>query len=310
MCGCSTSTPVLPVEPTATFIPYFPSTPIPTKTLVLPPITPLPTVGPTATPFVHIVEKEDTLLGIAIRYGVSLEELLAVNPGINPTILSIGQQIIIPGLEGDPDSNFLPMATPIPLSFSEVICFTTRTEHLWCISTLTNGESFSLEGVSVILSLLSEKGEVIDSRTAYSPINLIPSGVIVPLSVLFAIPPGGYANAVLVPASAYPAENVDEGYISLDLILEMDEPGEDMKSWFLGGRLVSPVEDEKVADHITILAVALDKEGIIVGFRKIEIESELITGDGLPFEIEVYSLGPDIDHVDIIVEARVTSAIE
>ncbi len=55
--------------------------------LFLPTITALPTIGPSPTPFAHVVKKDDTLLGIAIRYGISLEDLLAANPGIEVVLL-------------------------------------------------------------------------------------------------------------------------------------------------------------------------------------------------------------------------------
>ncbi len=46
---------------------------------------------------VHIVNAGETLGLIAQQYQISLEELLALNPLINPDIISIGQEIIIPG---------------------------------------------------------------------------------------------------------------------------------------------------------------------------------------------------------------------
>jgi murein DD-endopeptidase MepM/ murein hydrolase activator NlpD len=49
---------------------------------------------------VYIVQAGDTLSYIASRFNVSLEELLAANPTIDPNFLSQGQQVVIPGLEG------------------------------------------------------------------------------------------------------------------------------------------------------------------------------------------------------------------
>lgn len=49
---------------------------------------------------VYIVQSGDTLYNIALRFNVSLDDLIAANPDIDPNILSEGQQIVIPGLEG------------------------------------------------------------------------------------------------------------------------------------------------------------------------------------------------------------------
>ncbi len=51
--------------------------------------------GPT-----YIIQEGDTLNEIAIRFGISLEEILSANQIENPNTLFIGQQILIPGLDG------------------------------------------------------------------------------------------------------------------------------------------------------------------------------------------------------------------
>jgi LysM repeat protein len=310
MCGCSDATEVIPVQPTTTLRPYFPFSPTSTSTHPIPTITAQPTLGPTATPFVHIVRKEDTLLGIAIRYGVSLEEILAANPGINPTILSIDQQIIIPGPGGDSASNFLPVATPFPLLLSEVKCYPTATEHLWCISTLENKEGFPLEGVSVEILLLNENGEVLESGLTFSPLNLIPEGGIIPFSVLFPSSSAGYAYAVAIPVTAYRASNIEERYLPLEWNLQTNQPGENRKTWSITGRLDLHGEGEKITNRVSILAIGLDTEGEIVGFRQLVIGSELRSGDTVPFEMEIFSVGPPINHIEILAEALVSVEVE
>lgn len=46
---------------------------------------------------VHIVQSGDTLSKIANEYGVTLSQLQAANPRVNPRALQIGQKIVIPG---------------------------------------------------------------------------------------------------------------------------------------------------------------------------------------------------------------------
>jgi LysM repeat protein len=49
---------------------------------------------------VYIVQPGDTLSFIASRFNVSLADVIAANPSIDPNFLSAGQEIVIPGLEG------------------------------------------------------------------------------------------------------------------------------------------------------------------------------------------------------------------
>lgn len=54
-----------------------------------------PPSGPTYT-----IQSGDTLNVIAVKFGVSVDEIILANNITNPNLLSAGQQIIIPGLEG------------------------------------------------------------------------------------------------------------------------------------------------------------------------------------------------------------------
>jgi LysM repeat protein len=65
------------------------------------PAEPLATEGTTPTPFVHIVEAGDTLYGIALAHGVSLDALLAANDLEDPDLLRVGQRVVVPVLSPD-----------------------------------------------------------------------------------------------------------------------------------------------------------------------------------------------------------------
>jgi len=49
---------------------------------------------------VYIVQPGDTLSFIASRFNVTISDLVAANPTLDPNVLSEGQQLVIPGLEG------------------------------------------------------------------------------------------------------------------------------------------------------------------------------------------------------------------
>jgi murein DD-endopeptidase MepM/ murein hydrolase activator NlpD len=54
-----------------------------------------PTAGP-----VYVVQSGDTYYTIAIKFGITIADLQAANPDVDPNFLTIGQEIVIPGLEG------------------------------------------------------------------------------------------------------------------------------------------------------------------------------------------------------------------
>jgi nucleoid-associated protein YgaU len=58
---------------------------------------PSPTATPPPTPFVYVVVKGDTMSKIASRFGVTIDDILAVNPKIkDPDKIAIGDEITIP----------------------------------------------------------------------------------------------------------------------------------------------------------------------------------------------------------------------
>ncbi|MHB0876798.1 MAG: LysM peptidoglycan-binding domain-containing protein, partial [Anaerolineae bacterium] len=74
-------------------------TPTPEPTATETPVPP-PTEAPTATatpgPIVHTVASGDTLLSIARQYGATVDDITAANSIGERTILSIGQQLLVP----------------------------------------------------------------------------------------------------------------------------------------------------------------------------------------------------------------------
>ncbi len=107
-----TSTPT--ITPTATFTATPTETATPTITLtptaVPPTDTPLPSETPTMSgPMWYVVQENDTLSGIAAKFGIDLIVLLNMNPGIDPNTIKVGDKIIIPA-----PNTLLDTPTPIP----------------------------------------------------------------------------------------------------------------------------------------------------------------------------------------------------
>jgi LysM repeat protein len=305
--GCSVPSEVSVAQVTSTLIPFPSSTVTPTvRTPVDTPIsTPIPPPGPTATPFIHIVQKDDTLLGIAYRYGVSMDEILAANPGIDPRILSIDQEIIIPLTEGDPLTTLLPTATPIPLQLSDVTCYPNLPHSYWCISTLDNSSEVPLEAVSVTISLWDSNNELIDTKKVYSPLNLVPVGAKFPMAANFTDFTGEVAYAMVSPVSAFPGRTVEERFLPITIMLDDIVASENSYAWEVEGRLLFEDSQGRTITRVVILAVGLDEAGQIVGFRKLKLSDELSPGEDLSFKAEIFSLGPPIQSIEVYAEGPI-----
>jgi LysM repeat protein len=85
---------------TSTRTPTTTPTPTPTQT---PTATPTPTPVP---PLAHQVQEGETLIDIAVAHEVTVEEIQAINPGLDPNQIQVGQVILIP----------VPTPTPGPTS--------------------------------------------------------------------------------------------------------------------------------------------------------------------------------------------------
>jgi nucleoid-associated protein YgaU len=70
------------------------ATPSPSAVVTAPPS---PTATPAPTPTVYVVAKGDTMSGIAKRFGVTIDQILAANPQVkNPDKITIGDALTIP----------------------------------------------------------------------------------------------------------------------------------------------------------------------------------------------------------------------
>lgn len=90
----ATPTPTLPAPTVAppTSTPVSPTTTVPSPT---PTTAPSPTPSPTPCTIIHIVEAGETLSGIAANYGITVEAIVQASNIANPSLIYVGQQLVI-----------------------------------------------------------------------------------------------------------------------------------------------------------------------------------------------------------------------
>jgi LysM repeat protein len=86
-------------------------TPLPTNAPPAATSTPVPTTSGSTGTTVYVVQRGDTLGGIARRFGVSLSALISANNIRNANLIFVGQRLIIPGGSGAPGPTPTPGTT-------------------------------------------------------------------------------------------------------------------------------------------------------------------------------------------------------
>jgi len=114
---------------------------------------------------IYIVQQGDTLSSIALRFGLSLDELLSANDISDPNSVNIGQRLIIPGLEG-----ISGILTSKVLPFGSTLTGLTRQYEL-------DQDDF------VALNRITSPSETIAGVTLIIPINE-DEGALAPLTIL------------------------------------------------------------------------------------------------------------------------------
>ncbi len=294
--GCgkpgTSTTPVLPPD----LEPYRTSTPVPTLTPI-PPLTEI--LLPTPTPVTYTVKSGDTMGAIAQRYGVTLDALISANPGVDANILSIGTVLIIP--IGSVPSE--PTPTPAALTVRQARCWAEVSGGLWCFGLVQNEYGAPLENLSAQFTLLDSSGNAVTSQIAFGLLDILPAGEMMPFAVHFPPP----VDTSLVPRvqvlTAILLMPNDARYLPVALQNILVQVDSSSLSAQVTGQAMPMMLDGQV-NTLWILGTAYDANGNVVGVRRWESTTPVAGGVNLPFSFTVASVGPAIDHVDLLVEAR------
>ena len=277
--------------------PYSTSTCAPTQEYIFPTS---PVILPTATLFIYVVEPNDTLIGIADQFSITVEELVSANPDKDPQFLIPGDQMIIP-LGGNLPA--VPTPTSVPIRPMDTHCYPSADGGLWCSTSVRNEFSDVLENLSVLISLTDSSGQEVTSQEAFGLLDILLPGESMPLAVFFPAP----SEQGLIPhAQVLSAVRIlpdDPRYLPILLqntAVNIDWSGRTAR---ISGMVVSPTGKSKAA-QVWILGVAYDGYGHVVGMDRWENDAALAAGESLTFEFTVSSQAGDISRVELLAEAR------
>ncbi len=307
--ACAPAPPLTPTpRPSAVALTVY-TTPVPTATLELAEENPaeLPP-EPTATPRTHTIKKGEDLGGIAYTYRVSLTALMAANPDVNPYALSVGQVLVIPpsseeSSEGEGDDG-IPSPTPVALEVDSPQCYASSDGGVWCFSMVYNPSPSPVEGVTASVRLTGKDEDEIFTETAVTPLNLLPAGGKLPLSVYFQAPaPGGNLRASIQLLTALPSAGQEENYLPLGVELDRTEISTNGLSAAAQVTLTLKEGDPKETE-VWVAVTAFDARGKIVGMRKYVENAKLATDSSKTIPVQVFSSGDRIESLQVAAEAR------
>jgi len=242
------------------------------------------------------VKKGDTLLGIALKLGVSLKALQEANPGLNPNAMSVGTKLVVPTNEENPAG--MPTPTPIPLKLSTPVCAPSPDGGAVCLCEVSNPSAQTVGAVEVAFSLGNK------TFVATTLLDLLPphGKTVVVGQAKPPVEPTARAAARLLRALAVPPSIGEESYPPVEAKVESISFTQNRLGATVKGKIVLP-QKPPIAE-VWVLATAYDKSGQVVGARRVTLTPKANSTAPLEFTVGVYSIGTPIMRVDVTAEAH------
>jgi hypothetical protein len=157
----------------------------------------------------------------------------------------------------------------------------------------------AVENISAWINLVSPAGDLLASQVALPPLNMLPSGASMPLAVYFPSPlPEEFSvqagASTVLPVARGKSRYLEAGQESVETRIDPDG-----SQAAVIGKIRLPRKG--TVGILWLAAIAYAKDGRVAGIRKWEAENPL---QEISFEISVFSLGPPIERVELLVEAR------
>ena len=138
---------------------------------------------PSPTPFAYTIKSGDTLGQLAQKFNITVDELMAANPTVNPNAMSIGQTLKIPSQQNSSSGS---TPTPVPFPVKQIACYPTIDKGMWCFVLIDNNSPNPIEDVTAQITLMDSNGKSIASQTATFPLDILSPNSSMPLTTYFA----------------------------------------------------------------------------------------------------------------------------
>lgn len=310
----ATLTPTLQVStPTTTAIPVTtePATPVPLLTSS-PPLQAQTTATPvdattkepaavpaTATPatITYEIQPGDTLLGLALARGIELSALLALNPGVRPEALQIGQVITVPANSAVSASSRPSTTGNIELTIDDARLIDT-TDGVWILGEVSNQGDEPAAQAELTVTLIGPDGESISTFTAWSAGRRIEAGGRAPFALYLPPPQPDISDFQIAIERVGQAADADPPAIQpQDVVVETRH-----STARVTGLAVNTSAEP--INELLLTASFYNEAGQFIGYRQIEGPGELEPGAEWPFEFNALPITSTVTTVTIRVDAQ------
>lgn len=247
---------------------------------------------PTPTPILYTVEEGDTLLAIAIDRGTTVEEILALNPGLQAGLLQIGQQVVLPA-ETAAVGTAVGGAEALPsgVEVTGLGTYENPAGGWWILGEVVNGSEQAVENVQVTVDLLDGSGNVLQSQATWAANSVIRAGGRSPFGILVVDAAANFDHAAAMVTAGNGVNSLGSRY--LDLSVTVTESAEEGGVVQFTGEVVN--EGAAVASGIVVVVTFYDAEGGVTGYVLHEVEGDLAPGAASPFTLDVVPPGGAVE---------------
>lgn len=247
---------------------------------------PSPTAIPSPTPIIYNVQEGETLGGIAWQRGYTVAEILALNPGVHPEVLQIGQALILPP-PGTPRPGSVATAVPAAVAVQQIQAYRTPADRVWLLGVVRNMGEAAAENVQVTVTLPGAAEGEAETAVAWAAPPLLPPGADAPFAALLPAPAGGVGTPAVVVSGGTTVADLGNRYLDLAVAETAVAAGE-------GSSRVTGVVTNTgtaVAERILLVATVYDEEGRISGYRQQWLAAPLPPGERASFSLTLTAPG-------------------
>jgi hypothetical protein len=236
--------------------------------------------------------------GIAWIYGVSVDKLMEMNPEIDPYVLTVDMQVVIP-VETLPPANQTPEPTPVQLPLEGLNCLSDENSGVWCFVWVNNSSAESYENVIVSFNLADIDASAVNSIKEPAPLNVLLAGEKMPVAAYFPGPNPEQFQKSAQFSSAIPYNLESNRYLNAEVSMVTETPLLNKKML----RIEGTYQVADPASKVMIVGVALDQNEQIIGLRAWQADLSEPTIEG-SFSLDLSAVSGTIEDYQLFIEAQ------